>query len=91
MGAESGCFIAGSGFAAIRITGELPTPAEGLSSVDVAAAAVLGAKLWVDELSRSGVLAEGATGEDAGARAGANRPESWGVLTGCVLALPSFS
>src|SRR5260370_25629294 len=72
MGAESGCFVPGSEsaamIAAIRGTGESPTPAEGLSSR--AAVAVLEAKLWVDELARSGVLTEGATGEDIGAGAG---------------------
>jgi hypothetical protein len=88
MGAESGCFVPGSESAAIRITGELPTPADGLSGG--IAVAVLGAKLWVDQLARSGVLTEGATGEDMGAGAGAACPESWGVLTGCVLDLPSF-
>ena len=89
MGAESGCFIPGSESAAIRITGELPTPADGLSGG--AAVAVLGAKLWVAELARSSVVVEGAaTEEDAGAGAGAGRPESWGVLTGGGLDLPSF-
>ena len=72
----------------IRITEELPTPAEGLSSN--VAVAVFGAKLWVAELARSSVLVEGAvTGEDVGAGAGAGCPESWGVLTGCVLDLLS--
>ena len=87
MGAESACLVPGSESAAIRITGELLTPADGLSGG--IAVAVLGAKLWVDELARSGVLTEGATGEDLGAGAGAACPESWGVLTGCVLDLPS--
>ena len=75
--------------AAIRVTGESPTPAEGLSSR--AAVAVLEAKLWVDELPRPGVLVEGAaTGEDVCAGAEAGRSESWGVLTGCDLDLSSF-
>ena len=94
MGAESGFFVSGSGFDAIRITGGLPTPADGFSIG--AAVAVLGAKVWVVELAWPGVLVEGAaTGEDMGASAGAGRPESWGVLVGCgagaVLDLPSFS
>jgi hypothetical protein len=93
-GAESGFFVPGSefaaAFAAIRITVELPGPADGSSRG--AAVAVLGAKVWVAALARPGVLVEGAaTGEDMGVGAGCF--ESWGELTGCgagvLLDLPS--
>jgi hypothetical protein len=81
MGAESGFFVPGSGFAAVRITGELPASADGLSGV--VAAAVLGATVWVVELARPAVLVEGA-----------GCPEFSGVLTACgagvVLDLFSF-
>jgi hypothetical protein len=59
MGAESVFFIAGSGFAAIRFTGELPALADGLSGV--AATVVLGARAGVAELAWPGELVEGAT------------------------------
>jgi hypothetical protein len=93
MGAESGCFVPGSEsaamIAAIRVTGESPTPADGL--LGGAAGAILGAKLCIAELARPGVLVEGAvSGEDMGATAGAGCPESWGALAGCVLDLLSF-
>ena len=99
MGDASGFFVVGAEFAAmiaaIRVTGELPAPADGLSGS--VAMAVLGAKVGFAEFVRSGVLVEGAaTGEDVGARAGAGCcPESWGALTGggtgVVLDLPNFS
>jgi hypothetical protein len=93
MGAESCSFVSGSGlapmFAAIRITGESATPADGLSGG--ATVAVLGAEVCVTELARPGVPVEGApTGENVGAGAAAGCLESWGVLRGCALDLPSF-
>src|ERR1700676_1555582 len=52
LGAESGSFVSGSGlaamFAAIRITGESATPADGLSGG--ATVAVLGAGVWVPDV-----------------------------------------
>ena len=68
MGAESVFFIAGSGFAAIRFTGELPALADGLSGV---AATVVLARAGVAELPGPGELVEGATtGDEAGAGTG---------------------
>ncbi len=62
MGAASGFFVVGAEFAAmiaaIRVTGELPAPADGLSGS--VAMAVLGAKVGFAEFVRSGVLVEGA-------------------------------
>ena len=74
IGAESGFFVSGSGFAAIRITGELPVAADGLSIA--AAGAVLGAEVWVVDFARSGALVE-AAGEDVDARSGVGCPEFW--------------
>jgi hypothetical protein len=68
--------------AAIRITGELAVPVEGLP--DGTAADVFEVKVGVATLTESGVGFEGAaTGEDMGRTAGAVWPESCEALTGC--------
>jgi hypothetical protein len=92
-GAASCFLLPGPELAAIRSTGELPEPADGLSAA--VAAAVFGAKVWLAELARSTVSVEGAVvGEDMGRSAGAGCPEFCGVLEGVALVapgLPSFS
>jgi len=96
-GVELGFFASSPESSAIRVSGRVAAPDDGMSG-DVTVA-VLPDAVWVAELARLGVLGEGATfAEDMGAGAGCAEscfPESEGVFT-CgagvaVVDLPSFA